>query len=129
MKKKFTVITVVLTIFVGSVCYSQDEITRFFKFGEYNTSKLVEFYLEPLGHSMGNNLNSGWYNTGRAHGLGRFDLRFGMPVTFVSDEHLEFMIRPDDFEGLSLVDVKDNFAPTLFGSKDDGPDVRYEGEI
>ncbi len=127
MKKKLAILTTMFALFVSSVSYSQDDITEFLEFGQHNASQLVRSYVDPLGHSLGNNMNSGWYNTGQAHRLGRFDFRFGIPVTFVSEDRRTFVFDPNDYEGLSLVDPSDNKAPTIFGSKGDGPLVEYEG--
>ncbi len=127
MKKKITILTTILALSFAGVSYSQEDITDFMNFGEQNASKFTDYYIAPLGHSIGNNLNSGWYNTGQAHRLGRFDIRFAVPVTFVGEDERYFSFDPDDYEGLSLVDVEDNKSPTLFGSTDEGPEVFFDG--
>ncbi len=127
MVKKFTILSTVLTLFAGSMSYSQDDITDFLNFGQHNASQLIKSYVEPLGHSLGNNMNSGWYNTGQAHRLGRFDLRFAVPVTFIGDNKRYFEFDPDDYIRMSLVDPEDNQAPTLFGDDEYGPLVFFEG--
>ncbi len=127
MKKQTKALIAIFTMCLSTLSYSQDEITGFLDLGHENASLLISSYLEPLGHSVGSNMNSGWYNTGQAHSLGRFDVRFGVPVTFVGQEQRYFVFYEDDYTGIKLVDPADTRAPTLFGSDKDGPEIYFEG--
>jgi hypothetical protein len=62
---------------------AQSNVTGFLQFGQENATTFTGLYLGPMGNSLGNNLNNGWFNTGQAHRLGRFDFRLSIPVTFV----------------------------------------------
>ncbi len=127
MKKRITILLAIFSI--GSFSYSQEDITELFKAGTSNAEKLMHYYAEPLAHSLGNNMNSGWYNTGRAHGLGRFDIRFATPITFVSTDYQDFLFDESEYENLSLANTDKTTAksPTIFGDNKEGPLLDFNG--
>lgn len=112
----------------ASLCVAQSNVTGFLQFGQENASTFTGLYLGPMGNSLGNNLNNGWFNTGQAHRLGRFDFRFSIPVTFVSEQERYFTFNESEFRDIELVNPNENQVPTLFGESEQGPAVSYMGE-
>lgn len=128
-KKMMSILASLLLMAVlGNSLRAQDDVTEFLKFGQENANQLSQLYLSPLGSALGNNLNTGWHNTGQAHKLGRFDIRFAVPVTFIGVSNQTFRFIESDFQGLSLVNPSENLSPTVFGEDKSGPWVSYEGE-
>ena len=130
MKKLFLSFSlpVFILFFSAQVSRTQNSTTDFLQFGTDNAGKLSSLYLGPLGQSLGNNMNNGWYNTAQAHRLGRFDFRIGFPVTLVSEPARMFRFVESDFEGMSLVNPSEDMAPSVFGNNESGPLVSFAGE-
>jgi hypothetical protein len=122
------VIILIPLILSPSLAGAQSNVTGFLQFGQENAATFTSLYLGPMGNSLGNNLNNGWFNTGQAHRLGRFDFRLSIPVTFVSEPERYFTFNESDFSDIQLVNPDENQAPTLFGENDHGPAVSYLGE-
>ena len=45
--------------------------------------KMIEAYFTPMAESFGAGLNNGWYNTGKPHSLGGFDLTFTLNTVII----------------------------------------------
>ncbi len=111
---------------MSSGAQAQDEVGEFIRAGRSDANKLIQAYAEPVGKSLGHSLNGGWFNSGKAMGLGRFDIRVFGSVTFAPKDAKTF-----DLAGLGLQQVRDangnKFAgrsvltPTIFGEDKDGP--------
>ena len=129
MVYKTTIKTVLIALLMGlsTTVKGQGGVTQFLELGQENAATFAGLYLAPLGNSLGANLNSGWYNTGQAHRLGRFDFRLSLPVTFVGTEERFFTFSPGDFNNITLVNPANNEAPTVFGDDVSGPAVSYFG--
>ena len=85
------------------------------------TSDYLGAYMKPLGETIGINMNSGWINAGHPMGLGRFELRVTVPMTFVPEDMQTFDVNalpgwsgPDD-------------APTFLSGTGSTDDVSYNG--
>jgi len=127
MVYKTTIKTLLIALLMGlsTTVKGQGGVTQFLELGQENATTFAGLYLAPLGNSLGANLNSGWYNTGQAHRLGRFDFRISLPVTFVGKQERFFTVSPDDFNNIALVDPANNDSPTVFGDNTPGPVVSF----
>jgi hypothetical protein len=100
--------------------FSQDNLDDFFNTflveavdGSLNDSEtIVEGFMSPLGASLGSGLNSGWYNTAKTHGLGRFDITMGMHFIGFPNEAKSFNPSEDLND---LVISGDPNIPTFIG--------------
>lgn len=87
---------------------------------EIETSQsLIEAYISPLGESIGQGLNSGWFNTAKPHKLGGFDFTFNFNI--VSPPSTSLVFDPNEIEGFS----SNSLSPTILG-KGDGANITYD---
>jgi hypothetical protein len=86
--------------------------------------KLVAAYFGPLAKSVGAGLNTGWYNTGKPHRSGRFDLSLNFHLTFVPSDEREFDINELGMKSIQMANpTQSSITPALLGSSDPGPDL------
>ncbi len=130
MKERLRILFIafLLTVITLPHLKAQGDVTDFLQFGQENAATFTNLYLSPFGQAVGNNMNNGWFNTGQAHRLGRFDFRIGIPITFAGESVRNFTFQESDFTGITLVDPNDNLAPTLFGDDTPGPMITYHNE-
>ena len=57
-----------------------------------DAKSLLEAYLSPLGNGLGSGLNNGWYNTGKPHKLGGFDVSININTVVFNDNQKFFDI-------------------------------------
>ena len=65
--------------------FAQSQVSEMIKAGGADASKLVGAYMGPTLKGFGAGMNSGWYNTAKTHGLGRFDVTFSLNAVFIPD--------------------------------------------
>ena len=88
-----------------------------------SSEPLIEAYLSPLGESLGQGLNSGWYNTAKPHKLGGFDLTFNF--NFVEIPNSSLFFNPNEIsENFSSDDQE---SPTILG-KGNGATIVYDSQ-
>ncbi|MFB9865344.1 DUF6588 family protein [Rufibacter immobilis] len=101
---------------------AQDEVGEFLRAGRQDANKLLGAYVEPASKSLGHSLNGGWFNSGKAMKLGRFDVRVFATGAVVPDKDKTF-----DLQALGLTQVKVNpgnsIAPTVLGNDQEGPEL------
>ncbi len=108
---------------------AQDEVGEFIRAGKEDAGKLVRAYAEPASKAFGHGLNGGWFNSGKAMKLGRFDVRVFATATFSPEEDRTF-----DLSKLGLTMVRDEngrvfdpntpvLSPTIFGKDEEGPEL------
>ena len=63
---------------IGLNSFAQPDlpITSIFADDIAQGEQLIEAYFTPMAESFGAGLNNGWYNTGKPHSLGGFDITF-----------------------------------------------------
>jgi hypothetical protein len=105
-----------LFIFYTSLTFSQTVVEDI-----ENSQSLIEAYISPLGESIGQGLNNGWFNTAKPHKLGGFDLTFNFNIVNIPSASLFF--NPNNINGFSS---EQNESPTLFG-KSEGATIYYDG--
>ena len=85
--------------------------------------KVLEGYITPYANAFGSSLNGGWYNTGKPHKLGGFDITLTVSTTLVPEDAKTFDLSE---LGLNNLTVSGNsMAPTIAGANDPGPTLEY----
>jgi len=84
--------------------------------------KLLEGYITPYANAFGSSLNGGWYNTGKPHKLGGFDITLSVSTTLIPEDAKTF-----DLDDLNLQNLtySTNMAPTIAGVNNAGPSLSY----
>jgi hypothetical protein len=73
-----------LFLFSFSVSKAQDKvIAKFLQTGTDNATKLFDAFFGPTMEATATSFNEGWYNTAKAHGLGKFDFKIVIVGAFV----------------------------------------------
>jgi len=84
-----------------------------------DAQSLMKAYISPYTNALGTDLNSGWYNTAKPHGVLGFDATFTLNTTFVPNTDQSFV--PDDLELATLQSVDPGAnSPTAMGDKTSG---------
>lgn len=107
---------------------SQSDAVVFLIGGVDDGGKLIQEYLEPLGHSLGANLNGGWYNTAKVHSTLGFDITVSISASIPPETAKTFDLSKLDFENLMVKDPSQSMAPTFAGGKDKGPFLVYKSQ-
>jgi len=79
-------------------------------------------YLTPLGESLGASLNNGWYNTGKPHKTGGFDITITLNTVTIPEGKKSF--NPSSIDNFASYD---HLTPTILG-KGNGATIEYEGD-
>ncbi|GAB2529290.1 DUF6588 family protein [Rufibacter soli] len=125
LKVSFYALVFLFSCLTVSTAQAQDEVGEVIRAGKEDATKLLRAYAEPASKAFGHGLNGGWFNSGQALKLGRFDIRVFATASFAPDEDKSF-----DLATLGLSsNVKFNtgastIAPTVFGEAVDGPELR-----
>jgi hypothetical protein len=93
----------------------------FIRAGGADASLLMSEYMSPFFKSFGANLNTGWYNTGKVHKLGRPDITVSLNVSVISAADKTFDIAELNLEKARLNDPSNSIASTAFGPNLRGP--------
>ncbi|MCD6565237.1 MAG: hypothetical protein J7K53_04760 [Bacteroidales bacterium] len=123
-KKSFLNIFSVITglLLLSSTGFSQINFDLF-KGGVADGIKVLEGYITPYANAFGSSLNGGWYNTGKPHKLGGFDITLSVSTTLIPEDAKTFDLSE---LGLSTLTVSGNsIAPTIAGENSDGPLMEY----
>ncbi|MBC3541843.1 DUF6588 family protein [Rufibacter sediminis] len=107
--------------------HAQQAVGNVIKAGQEDANKLIQAYIEPGGKAVGHGLNGGWFNSGKAMGLGRFDVRIFATGVFVPKDQTSFDISKLDLKNIRPANGESTIAPTIFGSDDDGPGMVVYG--
>jgi hypothetical protein len=86
-------------------------------------------YLAPLFKGFGYGFNSGWYSTAKTHKLLGVDISLGFNFAFVPSRDESFKLRNSDYNNLRLIAGTEAKTPTLFGSKNDGPQIQIYDNV
>ncbi len=118
--KIFSVVAGLLML--SSTGYSQINFDLF-NGGVDDGIKVLEGYITPYANAFGSSLNGGWYNTGKPHKLGGFDITLSVSTTLIPEDAKTF----DLLElGLNNLTVSGNsMAPTIAGANNPGPTLSY----
>lgn len=104
---------------------AQFDVATFMKSGKDDANKLINGYMKPMFDGFGASMNNGWYNTGKVHGIGGFDVTATINFVSIKDEMKTF---DASAIGLNTDPSKPRLipapgsvlgsSPTIYGSKD-----------
>ncbi len=122
-KKSFLKIFSVVAglLMLSSTGFSQINFDLF-KGGVDDGIKVLEGYITPYANAFGSSLNGGWYNTGKPHKLGGFDITLSVSTTLIPEDAKTFDL--DDLN-LQKLTYSTNMAPTIAGENKEGPLMEY----
>ncbi len=83
--------------------------------GEKDLSKYIENYTDPLFKGAIQNLNSGWYHSGKTHKKFGFDFTINTSISIVNNEDKSFLFNNDDYQVLGLQSGNSANLPSLMG--------------
>lgn len=72
--------------------------------GVEDTQRFAESFLNPGLDAVAFSLSNGWYNSGKAKGLGRFEIAFIGNISFVSSSQQTFELNINDYNFLQFQD-------------------------
>ena len=94
-----------------------------FKGGVDDGIKMLEGYITPYANAFGSSLNGGWYNTGKPHKLGGFDITLSVSTTLIPEDAKTFDLSELDLNNLTV--SGNSIAPTIAGANEPGPTLSY----
>ncbi|WP_156180269.1 DUF6588 family protein [Rufibacter radiotolerans] len=124
-KVSFFALFLLVSCLTGSAAHAQEEVGDFIRAGKADANKLIRAYAEPASKAFGHGLNGGWFNSGQALKLGRFDIRVFATASFAPDEDKTFDLATLGLSSNVKFDgSRSTIAPTIFGEAADGPELR-----
>ena len=94
------------------------------KGGISDGKKIVSAYVSPWTTAFAASLNSGWYNTAKPHKLGGFDITATVSVALVPASATSFDLKRIGLDQVRPANASaSTIAPTIAGSKNEGPDM------
>ena len=106
--------------------YGQLDLSNLLQAGTKDAETYLENYLAPAFEGFGYAMNGGWYNTGKVHQLGGFDLTITGTAAFFPEKKRWWEFSNGDFTNLQLKDQRTAQVPTILGPNIDPDQV---GEI
>jgi hypothetical protein len=129
--KNLRILFLSLAVALGlqSAVYSQLTDVNFLKGGPADAQALFQEYLTPYANIFGADLNAGWYNSGKVHKLGGFDLTVTVNTAWAPPSARTF-----DASKLSLSPgakiVGDPITPTIAGKLiTNAPTLQYFEDV
>jgi len=120
---------------IGIIAYTpmslmaQQDVATFLRVSQQDATKLSEAYLKPFGKGLGWGLSGSWYNSGKPHKLGGFDLTFSLNTVMIPSSDKSFNVTSLGLSNnVTLVDPLKSSAPTVAGSGS-GPEVEYRATV
>lgn len=108
---------------------AQKDVAAFLRLDPQDAAKLSEAYLKPFGKGLGWGLSGSWYNSGKPHKLGGFDLTFSLNTVIVPSSDKSFNLTSLGLSSnVSSVDPLKTTSPTVSGSSSGLP-VKYTTTI
>lgn len=113
--------------------FAQEQMSEFLRAGASDGSKLINGYISPSLKAFGANLNAGWFNTAKVHGLGGFSINFCTNVALVPSVDKTFDVSSLGLSANTRIINGKNTSQTLFGANSDkdnaevGMFARYPG--
>lgn len=123
LKFSYWALPVVGLFFLNPDAKAQEGIGEIIKGGTEDANKLIGAYIAPGGKAVGHGLNGGWFNSGKAMGLGRFDVRIFGTAVFTPEDETTFDINSLNLKNIRLKNGESSIAPTMFGENEDGPEL------
>jgi len=128
MKKIYKAIGSRISLFIGilllsNVAIGQQDVTQLLKAGVEDANTLIESYISPFGNAFGATMNSGWFNTAKAHKPLGFDLTVTLNAIQIPEKFQSFDLKDLTFKNLVVDGNNNTMASTLFGDTAMGPEI------
>jgi hypothetical protein len=107
---------------------AQSDAASIIKAGTSDANKLMTAYAGPLAKSVGASLNSGWFQTAKPHGLGGFDITVIGNLVLIPDADKSYNVNNLGLQNVRLKAGQPESAPSVFGSRDNAPEVEIHGQ-
>ena len=113
--KKIGISILVVFATIGSI--KAQSFDNILSAGKQDASNYLEHYLEPVMVGLVQNLNSGWYHTGKTHKKYGFDFTINASATFAPKDAQSFMFNNADYTVLELANGNSSESlPTVMGT-------------
>ncbi len=123
-RRNFSALLIALFCFSPSAYGQLTNVDVFIQAGAADAEALSKAYLAPVGRGFGADLNSGWANTAKTHGLLGFDITIMGSAAVTPGSDKSFDLSTLDLQHIRLSNPTANStAPTVIGSDNAGPQV------
>jgi len=96
---------------------AQKDVAALLRLSPQDATKLSEAYLKPFGKGLGWGLTGSWYNSGKPHKLGGFDLTFSLNTVIVPSSDKKFNFNDLGLSSdVHLVAGEKTSSPTVSGT-------------
>lgn len=119
MKKKL-LLPIALLLLVEITSYAQTDVVEFIKAGTEDANVLMKEYLNPFALSLGDGLNSGWFNSAENHKLLGFDFTVNLSAVQIPNSAKYFDLSGFTFTGVELDPKYGSISPTVAGNEEPG---------
>ncbi len=113
------VLGIAIALGLQSALYSQLTDVSFLKGGPADAQTLFQEYLTPYANIFGADLNAGWYNSGKVHKLGGFDLTVTINTAWAPPSARTFDVSALDLSAQAL--PAGTLSPTIAGKQGASP--------
>jgi hypothetical protein len=124
--KNLSLITLLVAGLMPLQLFGQLDLSSLLEAGAKDAETYLENYTAPAFEGFGYAMNGGWYNTGKVHELGGFDLTITGTVAFFPEKKQYWEFNNDDFVNFQLKDQTTARVPTILGPNVDPDEL---GEI
>ena len=118
-------------LFMAGITSAQVNIDQLLEAGIGNAQRFSESYFAPVGEGVIDGISNGWYNSGKAKKLFRFEIGVIGNLSFVTDEEQSFELNINEYEDLSFRNgATSAMVATVFGENEsDVTVVVNEGQL
>lgn len=126
--KKYTLL---LTLLLGHVTFSQTEIDQILEIGIENAQRFSQDYFASAGESLVNAVSNGWYNTAETKKLWHFEVGIVGNLSFIREEKQSFILDVRDYTDLTFANgqTRQVAANALGTNEGDISVIINEGQI
>ena len=115
MKRLRRYIATFSILFSPWVSFAQFDLSTLLEAGSADAETYLENYTAPLFEGFGYAMNGGWYNTGKVHNLGGFDITITGTAAFFPSKKQWWEFSNDDFQNIELKNSTSTKVPTILG--------------
>ncbi|MFO7865076.1 MAG: DUF6588 family protein [Salinivirgaceae bacterium] len=118
----------ILILLLPAGAFAQSGVARFLSSGFQDVNKLAELYMEPFGKGFGTAMNSGWYNTARAHKPMGFDVSIHSTLVTIPSDATSFDL--DSYGWNVLLPGSSSVTPNIAGTGSGVPvGIKYGDDV
>lgn len=110
-----------LSFFAMASVHAQSDLDKLLFGGISDAAQYIDNYMAPASGTLIHNLSNGWYSSGKAKSLGRFEVSFIANVSLVGSKHRTFLMNENDYQYFYFRDpnISEMEVPTIFGEDTD----------